>query len=244
MIRLVVAGALGRMGRCVIECAARDSRFQLIAAVDQSDARTLPECDVLIDFTNAAGTMEWLSECEQRRVAMVIGATGHDEKQAARIAQAAKTIPIVKAANFGVGINVLLDVIGHVAAALGPGYDIEIVETHHRNKVDAPSGTALAIAEELKRLQSRGSKGPDRLVFGRHGQVGARPEGQIAIHAVRMGDIVGQHEVHFGGPGETMTIRHAARSRDTFAVGALRAAAWIVGRPPGVYGMRDVLTTG
>jgi 4-hydroxy-tetrahydrodipicolinate reductase len=247
------------MGRCVIEQASRDPRFHIVAAIDQTGDRTLPPCDVIIDFTNAAGTMEWLSVCEKHRVAMVIGATGHDQRQLTRIEQAARSVPIVKAANFSVGVNVLLDLVGKVAAALGPDYDIEIVETHHRHKVDAPSGTALAIADELRGATGQGESLPsgprqsplsdpsrDRkgaVIFGRHGATGQRPSGQLAIHAVRMGDIVGRHEVHFGGPGETITIRHAAHSRDTFAAGALRAAAWVVGRAPGLYGMRDVLGT-
>lgn len=239
MIRLVVAGALGRMGRTVIGCAERDPRFQVVARIDQGGDRTIPACDVLVDFTNAPGTMEWLDVCTSRRTPLVIGATGHSEAQLARIAEAGRTIPIVKAANFSVGVNVLLALVAKVAAELGPDYDIEIVETHHRNKVDAPSGTALAISDALKPAQSRDHEGA--VIFGRRGAAGVRPRGQIAIHAVRMGDIVGEHEVHFSGPGETVTIRHRAHSRETFAVGALRASAWIVGRDPGLYGMGDVL---
>ncbi len=248
MIRIALAGAAGRMGRCVLDLASRDSRFEVAAAIDLNAQRPVPACDAVIDFTNAAGTMEWLKTCESRRLPMVIGATGHDETQLARIAQAARSIPIIMTANFSVGVQVVLGVLGRIAKELGDEYDIEIVETHHRHKIDAPSGTALAFAGEIQRgkEQSRPSQadeGADHLVFGRHGKVGVRPKGEIGIHAVRMGEIVGQHEIHFSGPGETIAIRHTAHSRETFAAGALRAAAWIIGKPPGLYSMRNVLGT-
>ncbi len=245
MIRLAVAGAAGRMGRCVLELATHDSRFELAAAIDRSAQRTLPGCDALIDFTDAAGTMEWLKACETRRVPMVIGATGHDEAQLARIAQVARSIPIVKTANFSVGVQAVLNILGKIKKELGEDYDIEIVESHHRHKTDAPSGTALAFVSEIQegKEQSRDREGADHLVFGRHGKVGERPKGEIGVHAVRMGEIVGQHEIHFSGPGETITIRHTAHSRETFAAGALRAAAWIIGKPPDLYSMRNVLGT-
>jgi 4-hydroxy-tetrahydrodipicolinate reductase len=214
----------------------------------------------VIDFTDAAGTMEWLKTCETRRLPMLIGATGHDEAQLARIAQVARSIPIVKAANFSVGMQVVSNVLGRIANELGNEYDVEIVETHHRHKIDAPSGTAKAMVEQIVaawpiRTRSAsdgpgvdplaGARGSDStsIVFGRHGKVGERPKGEIGVHAVRMGDVVGQHEIHFSGPGETITIRHTAHSRETFAAGALRAAAWIIGKPPGLYSMRNVLGT-
>ncbi len=255
MIRLAVAGAAGRMGRCVLELAARDSRFQIVATLGTGD-QLQSNCDALIDFTDAAGTMPWLDACETQRIPMVIGATGHDKAQLARINQVARSIPIVKAANFSVGIQAVLNVLGSFARELGKEYDVEIVETHHRHKIDAPSGTALSILAEVQRtneqcLERKGAgKGAEpppgdatSVVMGRHGTVGERPRGQIGVHAVRMGDIVGQHEIHFSGPGETITIRHIAHSRETFAAGALRAAAWIIGKPPGQYSMRNVLGT-
>jgi len=260
MIRLTVAGAAGRMGRCVLELASRDPRFEIAAAIDRDAEPTFPACDVLIDFTDADGTMAWIDMCERRRVSMVIGATGHDELQFARIAQAAEVIPIVKAANFSIGMQVVLNAVGRIAKELGEEYDIEIVETHHRHKIDAPSGTALGIVERIvegRAFRARSaSDGPgvdplarargsdstaSQVVFGRHGRVGERPKAQIGVHAVRMGEVVGQHEINFSGPGETITIRHTAQSRETFAAGALRAAAWVVGRPPGLYSMPDVL---
>ena len=260
MIRLAVAGAAGRMGRCVLELASRDPRFEIAAAIDRDAELTLPVCDVLIDFTDAEGTIAWLDECTERLVPIVIGATGHDERQLARIAEVARAIPTVKAANFSIGMQVVLNAVGRIAKELGEEYDIEIVETHHRHKIDAPSGTALTIVERIiegRTLRTRSaSDGPgvdplarargsdstaSQVVFGRHGRIGERPEGQIGVHAVRMGEVVGQHEIHFSGPGETITIRHTAQSRETFAAGALRAAGWVVGRPPGLYSMRDVL---
>jgi len=256
MIRLAVAGAAGRMGRCVLEAAAHDSRFEVVAAIDLGTQQFIPACDVLIDFTDAAGTMEWLKTCESRRLPMVMGTTGHDESQLTRIAQVSHAIPIVKAANFSVGMQVVLNALGRIAKELGDEYDVEIVETHHRHKIDAPSGTALTLLAELQRSddQNRDRKGAGNavrsppvdgttVVFGRHGKVGDRPKGQIGMHSIRMGDVVGQHEIHFSGPGETITIRHVAQSRETFAAGALRAAAWVIGKHPGMYSMRNVLGT-
>lgn len=244
MIRLTVAGAAGRMGRCVIDLASRDSHFEIAAAVDLGEQQPLPPCDALIDFTHAAGTMEWLTVCESRGLPMVIGATGHDERQQARIAEAACVIPIVQSANFSVGMQVVLGALGKIARELGDDYDIELVETHHRHKIDAPSGTALTLLAEIqKNTHQYSDRKGAAVVFGREGKIGERPKGQIGVHAMRMGEVVGQHEIHFSGPGETITIRHYAQSRESFAAGALRAAVWIIGKPPGLYSMRNVLGT-
>jgi 4-hydroxy-tetrahydrodipicolinate reductase len=259
MIRVAVAGAAGRMGRCVLELANADTTMDIVAAlVPENDPlcgrsirageqeftathRLTAPCDVLVDFTVADGTMAWLACCRERRIPMVIGATGHDEKQIAAIQKAAGDIPIVKASNFSVGIQTLLGLIGTIAAGLGPEYDIEIVETHHRNKVDAPSGTALTLLDAIKKSTERSGKSD--VVFGRSGPTGARPAGQIGVHALRMGEIVGTHEIHFSGPGETLTITHQAHARTTFAAGALRAARWVAQRPPGLYTTTDVLSS-
>ena len=257
MIQLAIAGAAGRTGRKVLDLACRDDRFAIAVALTASDCPTcgstlrvgdqdIPmvdtldaSADVLIDFTVAAGTMAWLEVCASRKIPMVIGATGHDDQQLARIREAAGVIPMVKATNFSVGINVILNLVGWLARELGEEYDLEIVEAHHRHKADAPSGTALTLLDEL--LAATGRTRDEHAIFGRHGRTGERPAGQIGVHALRLGEIVGRHEVHFSGPGETITLRHTAHSRDTFAVGALRAAAWIVGREPGFYTMRDVM---
>lgn len=257
MIRLAIAGATGQTGRCVLELAGRDERFEITAALAKPGCAASPAvmrvgdrevvvtdtlgspCDVLIDFTVAEGTMAWLEVCKKQGIAMVIGATGHDDGQLARIREIARTIPILKATNFSIGIGAILNVVGRLAGELGESYDIEIVEAHHRHKVDAPSGTALTLVEEIAAVTGRTLK--DDVVFGRHGRTGERPTGQIGVHAVRMGDIISRHEIHFSGSGETITLSHVAHSRSTFAVGALRAAAWIVGRPPALYTMRDLI---
>lgn len=258
MIRLAVAGATGRMGRCVLERAAADDRFDISAALTQPVSpeeagvlrvgdRDIPTSttltvavDVLIDFTVADGTMAWLEVCRERAIPMVIGATGHDANQHAIIKKAASSLPIVQSPNFSMGIQLLLRIVEQVTKQLGPEYDAEIVETHHRKKTDAPSGTALAI---LAAIDEAAGRAPGlSAVHGREGLVGERPRGQVGLHAIRMGEIVGQHEVLFSGPGETLTIGHTAHSRDTFAVGALRAAAWLIGQPPALYGLGDVLS--
>lgn len=257
MIKLAVAGAVGRTGRCVVECAVRDDRFEVVAALTHANCPSCgtivqyadtpigvtsgldKNCDVLVDFTVAGGTIAWLHECLERGIPLVTGSTGHSPDQLAEIEAAASKIPIVKAANFSVGINLLLNLVGKVARELGDDYDIEIVEAHHRHKVDAPSGTALALLAEL--LEATGRTKDADAVFGRQGQTGERPKGQIGVHAVRMGDIVGRHEIHFSGPGESLVLTHKAHSRDTFAAGAIRAVAWIIGKPPGLYTMRHVV---
>lgn len=254
MIRLAVAGASGRTGSRVIELACRDDRFDIAAAltgpgcpdigsvvpVGGCDVRITDRldavCDVLIDFTLPAGTMAWLEVCRERCMGMVIGATGHSDEQLATIREAAKQIPIVRASNFSVGIQALMGLVGKLAVELGDAYDVEIVETHHRNKIDAPSGTALSLADEIAGATGRTR---DDVVFGRQGKTGKRPVRQIGVHAVRMGDVVGEHEIHFSGPGETITLRHRAHSRDAFASGALRAACWLYGKPPGLYTPAD-----
>jgi 4-hydroxy-tetrahydrodipicolinate reductase len=259
MTRIALAGAGGRMGRCILDLAARTPDIEIIAGlvapsspeigrnVHAGDRNVVltdkfeAACDALVDVSTPLGTTAWLGFCERRELPMVIGVTGHSTNQMDRIREAAHLIPIVFAANFSVGLNAILAVLEPLIRQLGNGFDMEIVETHHRNKVDAPSGTALAIVDELQR--ARGLKGGSQsgLTFGRHGKAGPRPDVEIGVHAVRMGDVVGQHEIHLSGPGETITIRHTAHSRDTFAAGALRAAQWIVQQGAGFYSMRDVL---
>lgn len=258
MIRLAIAGAAGRMGRCILECASRDQLFTITAALTSADCPHLGQtiridnkdylfrdsldepCDVLIDFTLAEGTMHWLEICASKKIPMVIGATGHNEEQIKAIDKVSASIPIVKAPNCSVGIQAIANVLNKIAKDLGTGYDVEIVESHHRNKIDAPSGTALSLANIIAKATNRSK---DDFIFGRQSQTGQRPGGQIAIHSVRMGEIVGQHEIHFSGHGETVTLRHTAHSRDTFAAGAFRAATWITNQPPGLYTMKNVLGT-
>ena len=257
MVKLAVLGATGRMGTRVLALAAESQRFEVVAALTCRDderlgdsiavgRRRLPVADttdaafdVLIDFSVPAGTMSWLNHCRNAKSAMVIGPTGYDEEQLERIASAATEIPIVQAANFSIGINTLLGLVGELARKLGDAYDIEIIEHHHNRKVDAPSGTASALCDAI--VESTGRERDADVIYGRRGQTGARPRRQIGVHAVRMGDVVGRHEIHFSGPGETITLSHTAHSRDTFAQGALEAAAWIAAKPAGLYSMGDVL---
>lgn len=256
MTTLAIAGATGRTGRSVLELAVKDARFQVAAAltapgdpkvgaavgVDGCDLNITTElagpCDVLIDFTVPDGTARLLDQCIRFKVPMVIGTTGHSKTGSERIAQASQKIAIVKATNFSIGVYELLNLVGRIARDLGPGFDIEIVESHHRHKVDAPSGTALSIVEAL--LSATGRSRED-VVYGRQGTTGARPTSQIGVHALRMGEVVGHHAVHFSSGGETFVIQHTAHSRQAFAAGALRAAEWIVGKGAGLYGMKEVM---
>jgi len=262
MVRIAIAGAAGRMGGRILTLArAEQPTYDVVATLEKTghpdignDAgekaglgklglpiqdRTETEFDVLIDFSSPEGTMFWLDYCLAKKRAIVIGSTGHHAEQLAQIEKAAGTIPVLKAANMSVGVNVLLSVVAEVAKTLGDSYDIEIVEAHHRFKADAPSGTALALRDSI--LKATGRDAAKDVIYGRQGQTGQRPARQIGMHAVRIGDVVGEHEVQFGTLGETVTIKHSAHTRDTFAQGALRAAAWLKGRPAGRYDMQNVL---
>jgi len=190
---------------------------------------------VLIDFTRPEGTLENLKHAR----AMVIGTTGFSPAQRKTIAEAAQRIPIVMAANFAVGVNAVYKLAETAARILGDDYDVEIVEAHHRHKVDAPSGTALKLGEVLARALKRELPKVSR--HGRHGDTGERPAKEIGFHAIRGGDIVGEHTVFFAGAGERVEITVRSQSRTTYAMGALRAAKWLRGKAPGLYDMSDVL---
>ncbi len=261
MTRLAVAGAAGKMGNRIIALAAKDPRLELAAALEMTGSpqvgadagelagigrtglpiqdRTETEFDVLIDFSRPAGTMHWLEYCLTYKRAMLIGTTGHTPEQLAEIEAAAKRIPLLKASNMSVAMNLMFKLVGQIAAALGDDYDIEIVESHHRFKADAPSGTALTLRDSI--VKATGRDAVKDVIYGRQGDTGKRPPRQIGMHALRVGDTVGEHEVHFGTLGETLTLKHVAHTRDTFAAGALRAAAWRHGKPAGRYDMADVL---
>jgi 4-hydroxy-tetrahydrodipicolinate reductase len=254
-IRIALNGACGRMGRILVDLIDADETLELAAVVEASghphlggtlgvDALTITdgfavEADVMVDFSLPDGTMACLPVCVERRLPMVIGTTGLTPQQTTEIAGAAKTLPIVFAPNMSVGVNLLLSLVGEVAKALGEGYDCEIVEMHHRFKKDAPSGTALKLAERI--AEATGRVIPDDAVFGRRGEVGERPPREIGIHAVRGGDVVGEHTVSFATAGERIELVHKASSRETFARGALRAARWLAGKDAGLYTMLDVL---
>lgn len=262
-----MAGAAGRMGRRIIALAADDASVRVVAALESAGSSAIGEdagdlacgrssgvrvthalealpTDVLIEFTSPAGTLHWLDVCIARGLPIVIGTTGHSPDQLSRINEAASKIAIIKAANMSVGVNVLLRAARMLSQALDLSYDVEIVESHHRFKADAPSGTALALRDAVIDGRRDAGHGAPPIVYGRHGHTAERPAGVIGIHALRIGDTVGEHTVAFGNLGETITLGHSAHSRDTFAAGALRASKWIVGRPPGLYSMQDVLFGG
>lgn len=260
MVKIALAGAAGRMGRRVAALAIESEQFDIVCALEaeghQAIGQDIGELagvgtfgvkittelpampDVLIDFTNPEGTMHWLEVARTHNFAMVIGTTGLTESQSAEISQTASEIPIVHSPNMSVGLNALLMTVGQLASILGKDYDIEITETHHRFKKDAPSGTAIALAKAICHATARNFD--ETVVFGRSGK-SLRQAGEIGVHAIRLGDTVGEHSVHFGCLGETITISHSAHNRDTFARGALRAALWIAGRKPGLFTMQDVL---
>jgi 4-hydroxy-tetrahydrodipicolinate reductase len=260
--RVGISGAAGRMGRSLVEAVlAMPDRLQLAAALEQGqsadlgrdiglllgrpplgiavaehwDAGTL---DVLIDFTRPEATLARLGPCCSERVAMVIGTTGFDTAQQARLEAAGAEIALCQAGNFSLGVHLLRRLVEQASRSLGPDFDIEIVEAHHRHKVDAPSGTALMLGDAAARGQGRTLD--DRDVFAREGHTGPRPAGVIGFSVVRGGDVVGDHEVHFLGEGERLALTHKASSRMNFARGAARAAAWLAGRAPGHYSLDDI----
>jgi 4-hydroxy-tetrahydrodipicolinate reductase len=264
-IGICISGVAGRMGQRLLALAREDPELEVRAALEQPGhpwvgqdlgpvagrstcgVLVTPALDrksgaqVMIDFSLAAGSVQRAEEAAGLGLALVVGTTGFDEAQKARLKACAAKVPMIVAPNFSVGVNVLLRAAAIVAKALGPEYDVEIVETHHDQKLDAPSGTALALAEHVASALGRELK--KDAVYGRKGMVGRRTRSEIGIHAVRLGDVVGDHTVHFAVGGERLELTHRATSRDTFARGALRAAKWLVRnhKPAGIYNMAQVL---
>ncbi len=241
-VAVVLFGAGGRMGRAISACAQREpERYHIFAALSRHDAaaEAVAGGEVAVDFSSASALETILRDCCGAGKPLVIGTTGHTAAQRALISEAARETPIVFAANFSVGVNTLFWLTRQAARILGPDFDLEIVEVHHRLKKDAPSGTARRLAEIL--AEARGLDYDADARHGREGIVGARGAREIGIHAVRGGDVVGEHTVLFADVGERVELTHRASSRETFALGALRAAAWLRGRPPGLYDMEDVL---
>lgn len=237
---LAIVGARGRMGRALCALAAENG-FALVAAIDQGDDLEggLAACEVAIDFSAREVAPRVAGLMAQAGKPLVVGTTGLDEQGRAAIGAAAKRIPVVFAPNFSVGVNTLFWLVRKAASVLGEGFDIEIVEMHHNQKKDAPSGTAARLAEIL--CEARGLDPARDVRHGREGLVGARTRGEIGMHAVRGGDVVGDHTVHFASAGERLEVTHRASTRETFAHGALRAARWAIGQRPGLYSMEDVL---
>jgi len=239
--RVAVAGRGGKMGRTLIEAVEADKDLALATSFDIGDsiATAVAACDVLIDFTRPEGTLAHLAQCVKLKKALVIGTTGFNPAQMKEIAAAGKKIPIVLAPNFAVGVNAVFKLAQTAAQILGDDFDVEIVEAHHRQKVDAPSGTALKLGEIIASVSKQ--KLSSVAVHGRHGDTGARPRKQIAFHAIRGGDIVGEHTVIFAGIGERVEVTIRSQSRMTYALGALRAAKFLRGKRAGLYDMGDVL---
>lgn len=261
-LQTVIAGVSGRMGRALLEAVAQDAGCALHGALDRAGspavgqdagmlagrtgvritddpATALAGADVLVDFTRPQATLDYLDACCKARVNLVIGTTGFDAAGKAAIEGAAREIGIVFAPNFSVGVNLLMKLAETAASVLNEGYDIEIIEAHHRHKVDAPSGTALGIGQAVAGALGRELK--TCAVYGREGVTGERRPDTIGFATVRGGDIVGDHTLLFAGIGERVELTHKASSRATFAQGALRAAKWLNDKGPGLYDMRDVL---
>lgn len=260
MIKVAINGALGKMGRRLIALAAESSDMKVVAAIEASGAQGIggqvkalvPEApegvvlkseyaggaDVIIDFSSHASSAALAAAAARTGTPIVIGTTGITPEEMAVIDRAALETAVLVGANMSVGANVMFETAARMAKALGEDFDIEIIETHHRFKKDAPSGTALEAARRV--AEARGLSQED-YVYGREGETGARSKSEIGIHAVRAGDVVGDHTIIFACLGERLELTHRASTRDAFARGALRAARWLAGRKPGKYSMKDVL---
>ena len=264
MVNVAMLGASGRMGRTIVPLLHESSDLRLSGALAAADdgavghdagvisgmapvgvavtgdpAQALAKADVAIDFTLPAASIANARLCAERGCAMVIGTTGHDPVQRAELEALATRIPVVLAPNMSLGVNLLFKLAELASRALDEQYDIEVFEAHHRNKVDAPSGTALGLARAA--AKGRGRALEDVAEYARHGQTGIRERGRIGFSVVRGGDIVGEHRLIFAGPGEQVELAHTAQDRSSFARGAVAAARWVSGRTPGVYSMLDVL---
>ena len=264
MINVGVIGAGGRMGRMLVEAVQDNPQTTLTAAIERQGSSlvgadagevaaighlnvkivddlkvVINDIDVLIDFSLPDATEQNMQVCAEHNVAMVIGTTGFNEQQEKVLAKASEKVAIVYAGNYSTGVNLSLKLLGMAAKAFGTDADVEVIEAHHKHKIDAPSGTAYMMAEAV--AQARGQNLKDVAVYGREGQTGAREAGSIGIHAIRGGEIIGDHTVMFIADGEVVEITHRARARMTFAAGAVRAATWIVQQSAGQYNMQDVL---
>jgi 4-hydroxy-tetrahydrodipicolinate reductase len=259
--KLIVVGAAGRMGRRILSLAIESGRFDIVAAVERQnhpdvgkdagllavaksinvkiDSSYPADADVTIDFSQPEAADKTIDYCAENNASLVLGTTGLGDEQREKIETASKKIAVVYATNMSVGMNLLFSLVGKVANTLGDEYDIEIIEQHHRFKKDAPSGSALTLAENICKASNRDF--PSALIHGRSGKNGLRQKGSIGMHAIRAGDITGRHTILFSTLGETITFSHTAHSRDTFVHGALRAAEWLIDKKSGLYSMADVL---
>ena len=258
---LIINGAAGRMGKRIVAIAIETGNFNIIAAVDHAEHPDLGKdagilagtgelgiqltsdfpanADVLIDFSLPQAADRTIDHCAENGIALVMGTTGLTSEHLDKIAALARKTPVIQATNMSVGMNSLFKIVAKTAQMLGEEYDIEIVEAHHRFKKDAPSGSALTLAESIAEATDRDY--PGCLVHGREGTDALRKKGTIGMHAIRAGDITGDHSVIFSSLGETVTVSHSAHNRDNFVRGAVRAAVWLNGKEPGQYSMADVL---
>ena len=262
--KIVITGCCGKMGCRIASLAAKDKTLEVYAAVEAKNnseignnlgdiigekalflnitddlAAAAKGADVIIDFTTPIATLTNLSIARIEKIPIVIGTTGITDEEQKVIESSAKTIPVLFSSNMSIGVNVLFNLVPAAAVALGEDYDIEIIESHHNKKKDAPSGTAKTLLEKIS--HAKGKNAADTAIYGRAGNIGQRPKNQIGIHAVRAGGIVGEHTVIFAGENETVEITHRANSRDIFAKGALMAAKYITGKSPGLYSMENVI---
>lgn len=241
MIRILVNGYKGRMGQMILNSSKEFNEIKVGAKTDIGDKieDCIQQCDVVVDFSYHEATVPLTRVCSQYLKPIVIGTTGHTEEEKKNIRSFSEKIPIILSSNYSTGVNTLFYLVRKAAETLGLNYDNEIIEIHHRMKKDAPSGTALTLAEILADVRK---KKPSEIArYGRQGIVGERTSDEIGIHSVRAGDVVGDHTVIFATNGERIEITHKASTREAFAKGALRAAIWVYGKNPGMYNMMDVL---
>lgn len=241
-MKVAILGAAGRMGHMLCDLVDRSETLELVAKCDirEDYPRTWPAgTEAVIDFTFHEAVPEHITKAAEDGVVYVLGTTGLTDEEQRSVVAASKKIPVVQSGNFSLGVNLLLGLVKKASEILGVEYDCEVVEMHHRHKRDAPSGTALMLAKAA--ADGRGQDFDEVAVFGREGMVGERPQGEIAVHALRGGSVIGDHTVMFAGDVERIELVHKAQSREAFAAGALRAALWASGKKPGIYNMRDVL---
>lgn len=241
MHKILITGCKGRMGQAIAEACEADDAAEIGAQIDMGDdlASALEKCDAVIDFSFHSFTPEVAAACASAGKRLVIGTTGHGDDELAQIQEVAAKIPVCMAPNFSVGVNTLFWLTRKATEILGDEFDLEVVEMHHRLKVDAPSGTAKRLGEIL--AEASGVSYKDDTMHGREGIVGARTQKEIGMHSMRGGDVVGDHTVIYANVGERVELTHKASSRDTFAKGSVRAAKWLADQSPGMYDMQDVL---
>ena len=241
VLKILITGAKGRMGQALITSATNDPATEAHRTIDVGDSLlpNLEACDSVIDFSHHSFATELIAACQKLNKPLVIGTTGHTDAELELISNAAKTLPIVKAGNYSIGVNTLFWLTRKAAEILGESFDLEVLEMHHNKKIDAPSGTARRLVEVLAEV--RGLSYKENVAHGREGNIGARPKKEIGLHAIRGGDVVGDHTVIYAADGERVELTHKASSREIFANGAVRASKWLVGKPAGLYDMEDVL---